>query len=75
MSSDALTNPEYPANREHPALLDAIFLDRNSEAFNEVIGKEEVVDGYGSCSRCYCQAYEGNDVTCRNCGHAYDDHY
>jgi hypothetical protein len=36
---------------------------------------EKLRAGYGSCSRCHCQAYEGNDVVCRNCGHAYDDHY
>jgi hypothetical protein len=31
--------------------------------------------GYGSCSRCACNAYEGNDYVCTNCGHSYDDHY
>ena len=32
--------------------------------------------GYGSCSKCGCQGYEGNASTCGNggCGHAYGDH-
>jgi|GEM_PF-5184186 len=30
---------------------------------------------YGSCSRCACQAFEGNDYVCENCGHSYSAHW
>jgi hypothetical protein len=40
-----------------------------------VVTEAEFRAGYGSCSRCPCQAYEGSDVACNNCGHAYHDHY
>lgn len=38
-------------------------------------GREEIKAGYGSCYKCNCRAYEGNDYTCANCGHGYGDHY
>jgi len=33
--------------------------------------------GYGACSKCNCQHYEGSAWTCANrgCGHAYQDHW
>ncbi len=31
--------------------------------------------GYGSCYKCYCQAFEGSDWQCSNCGHHFDDHW
>jgi hypothetical protein len=33
--------------------------------------------GYGKCTKCNCQAFEGNAGTCANagCGHAYQDHW
>lgn len=33
--------------------------------------------GWGKCNRdwCNCKAFEGNDDLCRNCGHAYAEHY
>lgn len=34
-----------------------------------------VICGYGQCSKCSCQAYEGNYQVCGNCGHSYDSHY
>jgi ferredoxin len=30
--------------------------------------------GYGACSQCACQAYQGNDNLCTNCAHKYEDH-
>jgi len=36
-----------------------------------------VRQGYGACSKCNCQGYEGSSSTCANggCGHAYGDHW
>jgi hypothetical protein len=33
--------------------------------------------GYGACSvsGCHCQAYQGQDNTCVNCGHNYSMHW
>ena len=33
--------------------------------------------GYGACSvsGCHCQAYQGQDYTCVNCGHNYSMHW
>lgn len=33
--------------------------------------------GYGACSKCGCQGFEGNAGTCgnRGCGHAFQDHW
>ncbi len=31
--------------------------------------------GYGRCSQCACQNFEGNSQQCGNCGHNYSDHY
>jgi hypothetical protein len=41
----------------------------------EVKGNYHVTCGYGQCSKCACQAYEGNDQVCGNCGHNYQAHY
>jgi len=35
----------------------------------------EAKAGYGSCSKCYCQEFEGYSNQCENCGHNYYDHY
>ncbi len=37
--------------------------------------KFHVVCGYGQCSKYACQAYQGNDQVCGNCGHSYQAHY
>lgn len=34
-----------------------------------------IVCKYGQCSKCSCQAYQGSDQVCGNCGHNYDAHY
>lgn len=31
--------------------------------------------GYGECSKCNCQGYEGSTNQCQNCGHHYDAHW
>ena len=33
--------------------------------------------GFGACTKCGCQHFEGNASTCgnRGCGHAYEDHW
>jgi len=32
--------------------------------------------GYGSCYKCYCQAFEGIGTwQCENCGHHFNDHW
>jgi hypothetical protein len=31
--------------------------------------------GYGRCSQCACQAYQGTGQICANCGHNYSTHW
>lgn len=37
--------------------------------------QDKIVFGYGSCSKCACQKFEGNENVCTNCSHNYRDHY
>jgi hypothetical protein len=30
--------------------------------------------GYGPCSQCACQAFQGSDTLCANCAHNYSYH-
>jgi len=32
-------------------------------------------EGFGSCSKCSCKKFEGRGDVCKNCGHAYKNHY
>lgn len=32
-------------------------------------------EGFGRCSKCSCNAFEGRGDVCKNCGHAYKAHY
>lgn len=45
-----------------------------TKIFTDPLNKK-IISGYGSCYKCNCRAYEGNDYTCGNCGHSYGDHY
>lgn len=63
--------------------MDAAFNDATGCIVGEVSAADEDDErwatvprmGYGACSRCACQGYEGNGPVCTNCGHAYDDHW
>jgi hypothetical protein len=47
----------------------------NHASLEKDVNKPITDNHYGACSRCSCQAFEGSENVCTNCGHNFYDHW